>query len=218
VPDSGLYVATTGGFPGDAVQIAIDQPNATSAATFFVAAPADGVASTNIVTSNGVYRVRTSTTPDPARSTQALVSTALLLGATTSAVPVTLTPPSTVVSIPMRPYTASITAPATVAVNSTVTVSWTFDETTMPFSFYPDRVPTGALYYSTANGPDLSGTAVNATVTRDPTTGISTFSASFVAPATPGTIYFQVNGDAVTAKLLYPIVFRGQAMRTITVQ
>jgi hypothetical protein len=218
VSDSGLYVATTGGVAGDPVQASIDQPNATFSGTATGTVPADLVSRFNFVTSNGTYRVRTSTSADPARSTAALSGIALLLGATSAAVPVTLGPPSTVVSIPLKPYAASISAPATVAVNSTVTVTWTFDESTMPFSFYPDRVPVGALYVSSLNGADLSGTATNATVTRDATTGISTFSASFTAPAAPGTLYIQVSADGAVARLLSPIVFRGQAMRIITVQ
>ena len=95
--------------------------------------------------------------------------------------------------------------------------TWTFDETTEPFSFFPDRAATGTLYYSTVNGADLAGSAVTATVVRD-ATGRSTFSATFPAPATPGTIYFQVAADGAVAQLLFPIVFRGQALRTITVQ
>ena len=218
VSDSGLYVATTGGVAGDPVQASIDQPNATSPGTSTGTVPADLVSRFNFVTSNGTYRVRTSTSADPARSTAALSGIALLLGATSAAVPVTLGPPSTVVSIPLKPYAATISAPTTVGVNATVTVTWTFDEATMPFAFYPDRVPVGALYFSTLNGADLSGTAVNATVTRDAATGISTFSASFTAPATPGTVYVQVSADGAVARLLSPIVFRGQALRTITVQ
>ena len=218
VSDSGLYVATTGGVAGDPVQASIDQPNATSPGTLAGTVPADLVSRFNFVTSTGTYRVRTSTSADPARSSAALSGIALLLGVTSASVPVTLRPPSTVVSIPLKPYAASISAPATVAVNSTVTVTWTFDESTMPFSFYPDRTPVGALYVSSSNGADLSGTATNATVTRDATTGISTFSASFTAPAAPGTLYLQVSADGAVARLLSPIVFRGQAMRTITVQ
>jgi uncharacterized protein YjdB len=218
VPDSGLYVATTGGFVGDPVQASIDQPNATSVATTTAVVPADGVARFNFITSNGSYRVRTSTSVDAARGPAALAGIALLIGSTAATVPVTLGPPSTAVSVAMKPYTATIVAPTTVAVNSTVTVTWTFDETAMPFSFFPDRAPTGVLYYSTANGADFSGTPVGATVTRDPTTGITTFSASFTAPSTAGTIYLQVYADGAVSRLLYPIVFRGQAMRTIAVQ
>ena len=219
VSDSGLYIATTGGVAGDPVKALADQPNATSPTTASGIVPADQVARFNILLSNGTYRVRTGTSADPARATAALAGIALLLGSTPASVPVTLGPPSTVVSVPMKPYTATITAPASVAVNSTVTVSWTFDESTQPFSFYPDRPPTGALYYSTTNGLDLSGTPVSAsTVTRDPTTGISTFTATFPAPSAPGTIYLQVAGDGAVARLLFPIVFRGQALRTITVQ
>lgn len=218
VSDSGLYVATTGGVAGDPVTASIDIPNATSPTTFADVVPAGLVSRFNFVTSTGTYRVRTSTSADPARATTALSGIALLLGATPSAVPVTLGPPSTVVSIPMKPYAATITAPTTVAVNSTVTVTWTFDETAMPFSFFPDRAPTGTLFYSSSNGLDLSGTPVNATVTRDATPGISTFTATFSAPSTAGTIYYQVSGDGAVARLLFPIVFRGQAMRTITVQ
>ena len=218
VSDSGLYVATSGGVAGDIAQASIDQPNSTSPMTMTGTVPADLVARFNFVTSTGTYRVRTSTAADPARSTVGLSGFALLLGATPAAVPVKLGPPSTVVSIPLKPYTANISAPATVGVNSTVTVTWTFDEATMPFASFPDRVPVGALYFSTSNGADLSGTVVSATVTRDATTGISTFSASFSAPATPGTIYLQVSADGAVARLLFPIVFRGQALRTITVQ
>lgn len=217
VSDSGLYVATSGGAAGDAVQASIDQPNATSPMTMTGTVPADLVSRFNFVTSTGTYRVRTSTSPDTSRPV-ALRAIALLLGATPAAVPVKLGPPSTVVSIPLKPYTANISAPATVGVNATVTVTWTFDEATMPFAFFPDRAPVGALYFSTSSGADLSGTAVGATVTRDATTGISTFSASFSAPATPGTIYLQVSADGAVARLLFPIVFRGQALRTITVQ
>ena len=218
VSDSGLYVATTGGVAGDPVTASIDVPNATSPTTFAGVVPADLVSRFNFITSAGTYRVRTSTSADPARATAALSGIALLLGATPSTVPVTLGPPSTVVSVPMKAYTATITAPTTVAVNSTVTVTWTFDESTMPFSFFPDRAPTGTLFSSSSNGLDLSGTAANATVTRDATTGISTFSATFSAPATPGTIYLQVSANGAVARLLFPIVFRGQTMRTITVQ
>ena len=218
VSDSGLYVATTGGVAGDPVTASIDKPGATSPTTFTGVVPADLISRFNFITSNGAYRVRTSTSADPARATAALSGIALLLGATPGTVPVTLAPPSTVVSVPMKPYTATITAPASVAVNATVTVTWTFDESAMPFSFFPDRAPTGTLFYSSSNGLDLSGTAATATVTRDATTGISTFSASFTAPATPGTIYYQVTADGAVARLLFPIVFRGQTMRTVTVQ
>ena len=184
VSDSGLYVATTGGVAGDPVTASIDIPTATSPTTLTGVVPADLASRFNFVASSGTYRVRTSTSADPARATAALSGIALLLGATPSAVPVTLRPPSTVVSVPLRAYAATITAPATVAVNATVTVTWTFDESAMPFSFFPDRAPTGTLYYSSANGLDLSGTAVNATVTRD-AAGVSTFSAAFAAPSTP---------------------------------
>jgi hypothetical protein len=218
VSDSGLYIATTGGTPGDPVTASSDLPGASSPTVVTGVVPADGVARFTILSSTGSYRARTSTSADPARSPAALNGIALLLGATPAVVPVTIGPPSTVVSVPMKPYAATITAPTTVAVGSTVTVTWTFDETTMPFSFFPDRAPTGALYYSTTNGLDLSGAAAPATVTRDATSGISTFSASFTAPATPGTIYLQVYADGAVARLLYPIVFRGQTMRTITVQ
>ena len=217
VSDSGLYVATTGGSAGDSVRASIDQPNSGSPTTLIGTVPADLVSRFNFITSTGTYRVRTSTSADSARTTAGLRGVALLLGATPAAVPVKLGPPSTVVSIPLKPYTATISAPATVGVNSTVTVTWTFDEATMPFAFFPDRAPLGALYFSTSSGADLSGTAVGATVTRD-ATGISTFSASFSAPATPGTIYLQVSADGAVARLLFPIVFRGQALRTITVQ
>lgn len=218
VSDSGLYIATTGGFVGDPVQASSDQPGLTSPTTVTGVVPADGVARFNILNSNGSYRVRTSTSGDVSRAPAAIAGIALLLGSTPATVPVTLGPPSTVVSVAMKPYAATITAPTTVAVNSTVTVSWTFDESTMPFSFFPDRLATGTLYYSTTNGLDLSGTPVSATVTRDATSGISTFSASFIAPSVPGTIYLQVYADGAVSRLLYPIVFRGQAMRTITVQ
>ena len=218
VSDSGLYVATTGGVAGDPVLASIDIPGATSPTTSASVVPADLASRFNFVTSSGTYRVRTSTSADPARAPAALAGIALLLGATPSSVPVTLGPPSTVVSIPMKAYVATITAPATVAVNATVTVSWTFEESAAPFSFYPDRAPTGSLYFSSANGLDFSGTPVNASVARDATTGISTFTATFTAPATPGTIYYQVGADGAVARLLFPIVFRGQALRTITVQ
>ena len=218
VSDSGLYVATTGGVVGDPVLASIDIPGVTSPSTIAGVVPQDLVSRFNFVTSSGAYRVRTSTSADPARAPAALAGIALLLGATPSAVPVTLGPPSTVVSIPMKPYTATVTAPTTVAANAVVTVSWTFDESTAPFSFFPDRVPTGSLYFASAAGLDLSGTPVSALVTRDAATGFSTFTASFTAPATPGTIYYQVSADGAVARLLFPIVFRGQALRTITVQ
>ena len=217
VSDSGFYVATTGGITGDVARISVDQPNVVSPTTVTTVVQPDGVARANIVSSTGSYRARASTSADP-RAPAALAGIALLLGATPSAVPVTIGPPSTVVSIPLKPYTATITAPATAAVNAVITVTWTFDETAMPFGFYPDRAPTGTLYFSTTSGADLSGSPVSAVVTRNATTGISTFSASFLAPAAPGTIYFQVYADGAVARLLSPIVFSGQAMRTITVQ
>jgi uncharacterized protein YjdB len=210
--DSGFYVATTGGTVGDQAYLAIDSPNATSATVLNSTIPADGVARFNFLTSNGTYRART------ADASPLLPSVALLLGSTPASVPVTLGPPSTVVSVPMKPYVATITAPATVAAGSTVTVSWTFDESTQPFNFFPDRAPNGALYYFTASGgTDLTGTPVAATVVRS-TAGISTFTATFTAPSTAGTLYYQVEGDGAVAQLLYPIVLRGQALRTIVVQ
>ncbi|MEP7000079.1 MAG: Ig-like domain-containing protein [bacterium] len=218
VPDSGLYIAATGGVPGDPASASSDQPGITSASTATTLVPADGIARFDIINSTGSYRVRASTSADPARSTIALAGIALLIGSAPTTVPVTIGPPATVVSVAMKPYAANITAPATAGVGSTVTVTWTFDEATAPFSFFPDRAPTGALYYSSTSGADLSGTPIGAVVTRDPTSGISTFSASFIAPSTPGTIYLQVYADGAVARLLYPIVFRGQTMRTITVQ
>lgn len=215
--DSGLYVAVIGGVAGDQATASIDIPNATGPVTSTRVIPADTVTRFNFVTANGNYRVRASTTVDAGRGPAALLGYALQLGATAADVPVTLGPPSTVVTVPLRPYTATFFAPSVVAVNSQVTVTWTFDETTAPFSFFPDRAPTGTLYYSTTSGADLSGTAVPAGVLRD-LSGVSSFSATFNAPATPGTIYFQVAADGAVAKLLYPIVFRGQALRTITVQ
>lgn len=217
-PDSGLYVATVGGVPGDPVNVSIDVPNATFPSSAAGLVPADGVSRFNFVTSNGNYRVRTSTTVDPARSVTAPVGIALLLGSTVANVPVTLGPPSAVVSILMAPYTATITAPASVGRSTPVTVSWTFDESKQPFSFFPDALPTGMLYWSSTNGIDLSGTPVAATVTRDPSTLISTFTATFTAPPSAGTIFLQVEGDGPISRLLYPIVFRGQGMRTIAVQ
>lgn len=217
-PDSGLYVATTGGIAGDAVNVAIDLPNSAFPSTQSGVIPADGVARFNFVTSSGTYRVRTSTTAAPARAPAALAGFALLIGSTTSNVPVTLGPPSRVVSIPMAPYTATIAAPAAAAKGSTVTVSWTFDESKQPFSFFPDALPTGKLYWSATNGADLSGTAVAATVVRDPSTLISTFTASFTAPAAAGTVYLQVEGDGPVSRLLYPMVFSGQVLKTIAIQ
>jgi hypothetical protein len=217
-PDSGLYVAAVGGVVSDPTNISFDIPNATSPATAAVTVGADGVSRTTFTTSSApTYRVRASTSADPVRG-PSVVGIALLLGMANSG-PVTLAPPSTLVSLTMKPYTATIVAPATAAVNTAVTVSWTFDETTQPFSFFPDRAPTGRLYYSTTNGPDLSGTPVAATtVTRDPITGISTFSATFVAPPTPGPLYIQVVGDGAVATLLSPIAFAGQALKVISIQ
>lgn len=215
--DSGLYVAVTGGVPGDLVTASYDIPNGSSPASSTSVIPADQTSRFNFLVSNGNYRVRASTTVDTTRGPVALSGYALQLGSTTASVPVTIRPPSTVVSVPLRPYTATISAPTTVAVNSTVTVTWTFDEATEPFSFFPDQLPTGTLHYSTTNGADLSGTPLPATVVRD-ANGRSVFSATFTAPGTPGTIYFQVAADGAVARLLFPIVFRGQALRTITVQ
>lgn len=217
VPDSGFYVVASGGKPGDVAAAFIDIPNGTGVTTQSRVIPADSASRFNFLTNNGTYRARVITTADPATVAAALTPVALQLGILASSV-VTLGPPSTVAVIPLKPYTATISAPTTVALGSAVTVTWTFDETTQPFSFFPDRAPTGALYYSTANGADFSGTAVPATVTRDPTTLRSTFSATFTAPAAAGTIYFQVQADGAVAQLLFPIVFRGQALRTITVQ
>ena len=216
-PDSGLYVATVGGVPGDPVSVSIDIPGATFPSTASGLVPADGVSRFTFVTSNGNYRVRSSTSVDPARSAVAPVGVALLIGSTTTAVPVTLGPPSTIVSIPMAPYSATITAPASAVRGATVSVSWTFDESRQPFSFFPDAAPTGTLWWSTTSGIDLSGTPVAATVTRDPTTFISTFTATFVAPSTAATVYLQVEGDGPVARLLFPIVFRGQSLKTISI-
>jgi uncharacterized protein YjdB len=217
-PDSGLYVAALGGVPNDPISISFEIPNATSPATTSTTVGADGSTRVTFVTSPAAtYRVRASTSAAPARAPAALSGIALLIGMANSGA-VTTGPPSTVLTVPMNPYAATITAPATAAVNSQVTVTWTFDETTQPFSFFPNRAPTGRLYFSTTNGPDLSGTPVGASVTSDPTTGISTFSATFTAPATAGTIYIQVAGDGAVSQLLYPISFRGQALRAITVQ
>ena len=217
-PDSGLYAAVTGGTPGQQVIEAIDIPNATTPGAQAKLIPADGVARFNTITSNGTYRVRAISTVDPAVGPAPLVGVALLVGLNPATVPVTLGPPSTVVSFPLKPYTATITAPTTVAVNSTVTVSWTFDESAQPLALFPDRAPVGRVYYSTTLGADLSGTSALATVTRDATTGISTFTATLPAPATPGSLYIQVAGDGALGQLVFPLVFRGQAMRVITVQ
>ena len=216
--DSGIYVATVGGSPGDIGYASVDVPNATTPTTLTAVTGTDSVARFNFIASNGSYRVRANSSVDPTVGPAALAGISLLVGAQTSPVPVSLRPPSTVVSIRLRPYTATITAPASVGVNATFTVSWTFDETTQPFSFFPDRLPTGILYYSTTSGLDLAGTPLAATVTRDATTGISTFSATLTAPSTPGTIYFQVSADGPVSRLLFPIVYRSQALRTITVQ
>ncbi len=217
-PDSGLYVAALGGVPSDPISISFEIPNSTSPATASTVVGADGTTRVTFITSSAAtYRVRASTSADPARAPVALSGIALLLGMANSGA-VTTGPPSTVLTVSLNPYTAAITAPATVAVNSTVTVSWTFDEATQPFSFFPSRAPTGRLFFSTTNGPDLSGTPVVATVTRDATTLVSTFTATFTAPSTPGPIYIQVAGDGAVSQLLYPISFRGQALRTITVQ
>ena len=217
VPDSGFYVVATGGRPGDVAAAFIDIPLGTGVTTQSRTIPSDSASRFNFVTNNGTYRARVVTTADPAASPAAIANVALQLGAFASTA-VTLRPPSTFVVIPLKPYTATISAPTTVARGSTVTVNWTFDETTQPFAFFPDRAPTGSLYYSETNGADLSGTAVPATVTRDPNTGISVFSATFTAPLNAGTIYYQVGGDGAIAQLLFPIVYRGQTMRTITVQ
>ncbi len=217
VPDSGYYVVTTGGTPGDPVSVAIDIPAAVGPAIRTGIIPADSVSRFTIVTSNGTYRARASTSADPARAPAALTGIALQIGIAATNKAVTLGPPSTVSVFALKPYTATISAPATVAINSTVTVTWTFDETAQPFSFFPDRAPTGRLLYSTTTGLDLSGTSVPATVTRDGA-GLSTFSATFTAPSSAGTIHLQVAADGAVSQLLYPIVFRGQAMRTITVQ
>ena len=218
--DSGLYVAVVGGVAGDAATASMDQVGATSPTTFSAVIPADTVTRFNFVTSNGTYRVRGATIGATSGTTPrvpvGLAGIALLLGIGGPA-PTTLGPPSTVVSFPLKPYTATITAPATAPVNTAVTVTWTFDEATQPFSFFPDRAPTGTLYFSTTNGPDLSGTPVAATVTRD-ASGMSQFSATFTTPATAGTLYLQVAADGAVARLLYPISFRGIALRTITVQ
>ena len=218
VPDSGFYIAATGGKPGDIAKASIDIPNGTGPVSSTTVVPADGVARINIVTNNGTYRARVATLPDPTVAPAPVQTVAMLVGSTATSLAVTIGPPSTVAVIPLKPYTATITAPSSVAVNSTVTVTWTFDESSQPFSFFPDRAPAGFLYYSTTNGADLSGTAVPATVTRDATTLISTFSATFAAPSTPGQIFFQVEADGAFAQLLFPIVYRGQTLRTITVQ
>ncbi|HEX9483697.1 MAG TPA: Ig-like domain-containing protein [Gemmatimonadaceae bacterium] len=218
VSDSGLYVASTGGIPGDFSTASIEIPNATSPATFTKLIATDTVTRFNFVTSTGSYRVRTSTSGDPNRVGTTLAGIALQLGAQTTPTPVTLGPPSSVVSIGMKPYTATITAPATAGVNSQITVTWTFDETTQPFSFYPARAPAGRVYYSSSNGVDLSGTTAAATVTLDPNTGIALFTATFTAPSTPGTLYIQVVGDGAVAQLVYPIKFLGVPYRTITIQ
>lgn len=216
VPDSGFYVVAIGGRPGDVANAFIDIPNTTGAATQSRVIPADSTSRLTFVTSAGTYRARATTTPDPTTAPAAIIGVALQIGSVTSTA-VTLGPPSSLAVIPLKPYTATISAPATAALNSTVTVTWTFDESTQPFSFFPDRAATGSLYYSTTAGADLSGTSVPATVTRD-AAGLSTFSASFVAPSAASTIYIQVAADGATAQLLFPIVYRGQALRTITVQ
>lgn len=218
VSDSGLYVASRGGTPGDFSAASIDVPNSTSPATFSRLIATDTVTRFNFVTSTGSYRVRTSTSGDPNRVGATLAGIALQLGAQTTPIPTKLGPPSSVVSIGMTPYTATITAPATAGVNSQITVKWTFDETTQPFSFFPAHAPAGRVYYSSSNGVDLSGTTAAATVTVDPTTGISLFSATFTAPSTPGTLYIQVVGDGAVAQLVYPIKFLGVPYRTITIQ
>ena len=217
VSDSGFYVVATGGKPGDIASAFIDIPNGTGVSTQSRVIPSDSASRFNFVTNNGTYRARVTTTADPATVPVALAPVVLQMGLLNGSV-VTLRPPSTVAVVPLKPYTATITAPASVARGSQVTVTWTFDETTQPFSFFPDRAPTGALYFSDTNGGDFSGTAVPATVTRDPTTLVSTFSATFTAPAAAGTIYFQVQADAAVGQMLFPIVYRGQALRTITVQ
>ena len=217
VADSGAYVVVTGGRTGDFVTAAIDIPNATSSGSQTRTIGTDTTTRFDIITSNGAYRARAFTVGDPARVGAPLSSIALQLGAVTTPLAITNGPPSTVFNILLKPYTATINAPATAAVNSTVTVSWTFDESTQPFSFYPDALPAGILWYSTTNGNDLTGSAVGATVTRD-ANGITTFTATFTAPSTPGPVYIQVEGDGAITKLLYPIKFNGTAYRIINVQ
>lgn len=215
-PDSGLFVTTIGGVAGDIANVSLDLPNASTPSTLTGTIGADLLARLNFITSPGTYRVRANTTANLTRAPVALAGIALMIGETNSVASI-LRPPSTVVTVPLKAYTATINAPTSVTVNSTVTVTWTFDESVQSFSTFPDQLPGGTLYVSSTNGPDLAGQPVAATVTRL-TNGTISFSATFTAPATSGTVFIQVTAEGPTSRLLFPISFRGQSLQAITVQ
>ena len=212
--DSGIYAAVRGGVVGDLVSASYDVPGfAGSGSATALVRSADSIARVTLTPPAGTYRVRAFTTADATRLPAAPAGYALLLGAATS-VAVNGGRPSTVLVIDLKPYVATISAPTTTTVNSTVSVTWSFDDFAGQFS---DVLPTGTLYVSSTAGADLSGTAVPATVTRD-ANGVVQFSASFAAPGSAGTLYFQVAATGATTNVLFPFVARGNALRTITVQ
>ncbi len=212
--DSGIFATVRGGVVGDQATASYDVPGFAGggSATALVRAT-DSLARVTLTPPAGTYRVRAFTTADATRLPAAPAGYALLLGAATG-VAANGGRPSTVLLIDLKPYVATISAPATTTVNSTVTVTWSFDDFAGQFS---DALPTGTLYVSSTAGADLSGTAVPATVTRD-TNGVVQFSASFSAPSSTGTVYFQVAATGATTSVLFPFVARGSTLRTITVQ
>jgi hypothetical protein len=218
VPDSGAYVVVSGGTPGDSVYAGIDIPSGSGVSRGYGIVPGNDATRITVIASNGTYRARAASIGAPARVGANLAGVALSLGLSPVIQPLSLAPPSSIFPVTLKPYTATITAPATVALGSTVTVTWTFDESSLPFVFYPDRLPNGRLYYSTSNGDDLSGSIVGASATRDAVTGITTFSATFTAPSLAGPLYIQVAADGAVATLLSPIKAIGQAYKIITVQ
>ena len=84
--------------------------------------------------------------------------------------------------------TVEITAPASVSAGTDVTISWTYTD---PGAALDRLSLDGRVFYSTAPFADLAATQASASGTRLSETSYQ-FTATFTAPSTPGTVYYQV--------------------------
>jgi hypothetical protein len=123
-------------------------------------------------------------------------------------------------TIDLFPYSATISAPDTVAAGSTVTISWSMDSSILVPSTASTQV--GPVFF-VATGPFIdgkisSGTRVTSTTTVASAGTPNQFTTTFTAPATPSVLYYQVGYFNDLYYLMSPNVTRGETLRTIVVK
>jgi hypothetical protein len=130
----------------------------------------------------------------------------------------------TPVGISLAAPTAEIAAPSSVTAGGQVTISWTYTD---PGAALDRASIDGRVYYSTAPFSDLAATQASASGTRLSDTSYQ-FTATFTAPSTPGTVYFQVAAQIFNIDMagapsragwyIDPCTAKSESLRALVVQ